>query len=61
MATKTVTIEPTKEMLVAGQAALDDCVDEDYESNVDGDYCSYTTIRSDAAARIWRAMFEAAE
>ena len=61
MSTKTVLIEPTKEMLVAGQSALDDCVDEDYDSDMDGNRNYYTTIRSDAAERVWRAMFEVAK
>ncbi len=61
MITKTVALEPTKEMLVAGQDALDDCVDRDYDSDADGNQYDYTTIRSDAAAHVWRAMFVAAK
>ena len=60
MPAKIVPVEPTKEMLIAGQAALDDCVDEDYDSDMEGNRNYYTTIRSDAADRIWRAMFAAA-
>ncbi len=60
MHAKIVPVEPTKEMLIAGQVALDDCVDEDYDSDIDGNRNYYQTIRSDAPDRIWRAMFAAA-
>lgn len=54
---KSLLIEPTKEMLDAGQSALDDCVDHDWDSGGDGEsYNSYTTIRSDAAAIVFKAM-----
>ena len=48
--------KPTKEMLEAGEQALDDCVDEDYSSDADGNRYPYTTIRSDAVYRVWVAM-----
>ncbi len=61
MTTKAVPVEPTKEMLLAGQDALDDCVDSDWDSGPDGNgHNSYMTIRSDAAAVVWRAMLAAA-
>ena len=61
MANKTVSTEPTKEMLIAGQRALDDCVDEDYDSDMEGNRNYYTTIRSDAVDRVWRAMIAVVE
>ena len=49
---------PTKEMLAAGQNALDDCVDEDWNS-VGDSFSVCTTIRSDAAAIVFKAMIAA--
>lgn len=52
-------LEPTKEMVVAGDDALQDCVDSDYSSDADGNRYDYTTIRSDAPARVYKAMLSA--
>jgi hypothetical protein len=52
--------EPTKEMILAGDDAKDECVDEDFSSNADGDREWYTTIRSDISSRVYAAMIAAA-
>jgi hypothetical protein len=51
---------PTKEMILAGDDAKDECVDEDFSSNADGDREWYTTIRSDISSRVYAAMIAAA-
>lgn len=51
---------PTKEMAVAGDDALDECVDSDWSSDADGNRHDYTTIRSDAPGTVYSAMIDAA-
>lgn len=47
---------PSKEMIAAGQDALDDCIDYGYDSDADGNRYDYTSISSDAPARVFEAM-----
>jgi len=54
-----VPVEPTKEMIVAGDEALDDCRDSGYSSDIYGNRYEYETINSDAPAIIYRAMLRA--
>lgn len=53
--------EPTLEMIAAGQDAHDDCVDNGFGSDADGNRYDYTTISPDAPARVYRAMLAAAQ
>lgn len=53
-------LEPTAAVIDKGIDALDDCVDENFSSDADGNRDYYTTIRSDGAARTFRAMIQAA-
>lgn len=57
---KLVPIEPTKEMIAAGQDEHDNCIDSGYDSDADGNRYDYTLISPDAPARIYRAMLRAA-
>jgi len=53
--------EPTKEMVLAGEAALDDCKDGGWDSGPDGEsYNSYEYIISGAQTTIYKAMLTAA-
>jgi hypothetical protein len=53
--------DPTKGQAIKGQDALDDCVDESWDSGGDGESCnSYTTISASAPAVVYRAMIDAA-
>ena len=53
--------EPTKEMCEAGNVALENATDSDWDSGPDGEsHNSYTTIRSTASHEIFTAMVEAA-
>ncbi len=46
---------------IAGQDALDDCMDESWDSGGDGEgFHSYTTISPSAPAQVYRAMIDAA-
>jgi len=51
--------EPTKRMILAGETELENCMDTDYDSCEDGGCYQYTTVHSDAPAKIWRAMVKA--
>jgi hypothetical protein len=51
--------EPSTEQVIAGQDALDDCVDSDYDSGSDGNGYPYTTISASAPAATYRAMIDA--
>ena len=50
----------TKEMADAGADELDNCMDEGFSSNADGERDYYTTVNSDAPAKIYIAMIDAA-
>ena len=51
----------SKEMSAAGYIEAEDAMDEDWDSGGDGEsYNSYTTLRSDAPAKIFIAMLAAA-
>ena len=52
--------EPTKAMIFAGDSAKEDCVDETWSSDDDGNRYDYTRIRSDISSRIFTAMIDAA-
>lgn len=55
-----VPVEPTKEMIVAGQDEHDNCIDTGYDSDADGNRYDYTTISPDAPTRVYTAMVAAA-
>lgn len=57
---KLVPVEPTKEMIVAGQDEHDNCVDSGFNSDIDGNRYDYTEISPDAPARVYGAMLAAA-
>lgn len=48
--------EPSQQALSDGMDVAENCMDEDYSSNGDGDREYYTTLRSDAPFRVYRAM-----
>ncbi len=53
--------EPTKEMIVAADAKLEDCIDSDLDSGGDGEgrnYCE--TVRSDTPSILFKAMIDEA-
>lgn len=52
--------EPTKEMVIAGDDAKENCIDSDWSSDADGNRHDYTTINSDLPAIVFRAMIDAA-
>jgi hypothetical protein len=52
--------EPTKDMALAGDDVLSDCMDSDWSSNADGDRFDYNYLRSGSAGRTWQAMIDAA-
>ena len=56
---KLVPVEPTKEMMAAGQNEHDNCIDEGYGSDADGNRHNYTTISPDAPYKIYAAMLSA--
>ena len=51
--------EPTKEMVLSGDIAKEDCIDSDWDSDADGNRHYSTTINSDLPAIVWRAMLAA--
>lgn len=53
-------LQPTKEMVVAGDNAKEECIDHGYDSDADGNRYDYTTINSDLPAIVFRAMIDAA-
>jgi hypothetical protein len=53
--------EATKEMILAGETELENCIDTDFDSGPDGSSYQYHTVHSDAPAKIWRAMVKAWE
>ncbi|MCR1002089.1 MAG: hypothetical protein NQ081_05610 [Enterobacter cloacae] len=55
-----VPLEPTKEMIVAGQDALDECINEGFNSDEDGNIYEYTNISSDAPHSVFKSMIAAA-
>lgn len=48
--------DPTKDQAIAGQDALDECVDRDWDSDADGNRYDYTRISPSAPASVYRAM-----
>lgn len=55
-----VPVEPTKEMISAGQDEMDNCIENGFDSDIDGNRFDYTEISSDAPYIIYRAMIAAA-
>lgn len=53
--------EPTKEMVLVGSNAHDDCIDNGYHSDADGNTYNYTLISPDAPYKIYKAMIAASE
>lgn len=52
-----VPLKPTKAMIFAGETAMRDAIDSDWDSGGDGEsYNSYQTIRSGAQTEIYQAM-----
>lgn len=52
--------EPTKQMILAGQEELESCIDNGFDSDIDGNSYDYTDIVPDAPHRVFMAMLEAA-
>ncbi|HCB0987281.1 TPA: DUF551 domain-containing protein [Klebsiella variicola subsp. variicola] len=52
--------EPTKQMILAGQEELESCIDNGFDSDVDGNRYDYTDIVPDAPHRVFMAMLAAA-
>lgn len=55
-----VPVEPTKEMVSAGQDEMDNCIENGFDSDIDGNRFDYTEISPDAPYRIYLAMIAAA-
>ena len=54
-------LEPTKEMVVAGETALEDAIDSDYDSGPDGySHDLISKVRSGAQTDVFQAMIKAA-
>lgn len=52
--------EPTKQMTLAGQEELESCIDNGFDSDIDGNRYDYTDIVPDAPHRVFMAMLAAA-
>ncbi len=52
--------EPTKQMILAGQEELESCIDNGFDSDIDGNRYDYTDIVPDAPRRVFMAMLAAA-
>lgn len=52
--------EPTKQMILAGQEELESCIDNGFDSDIDGNRYDYTDIVPDAPHRVFMAMLAAA-
>lgn len=52
--------EATKQMILAGQEELESCIDNGFDSDVDGNRYDYTDIVPDAPHRVFMAMLAAA-
>ncbi|WP_371333039.1 hypothetical protein [Klebsiella quasipneumoniae] len=52
--------EPTKQMIFAGQEELESCIDNGFDSDIDGNRYDYTDIVPDAPHRVFMAMLAAA-
>lgn len=57
---KLVPVEPTKEMVSAGQDKFEECIDYGFDSCEDGSTHEYSKISSDAPYQVFKAMLEAA-
>lgn len=55
-----VPMEPTKEMIVAGQDKFEECIDSGFDSCEDGSTYEYSKISSDAPYLVYIAMLAAA-
>lgn len=53
--------EPTKQMTLAGQEELESCIDNGFDSDIDGNRYDYTDIVPDAPHRVFMAMLAAAQ
>ncbi|EPM0590588.1 hypothetical protein WJB48_005036, partial [Klebsiella pneumoniae] len=53
--------EPTKQMILAGQEELESCIDNGFDSDIDGNRYDYTDIVPDAPHRVFMAMLAAAQ
>ncbi|EKS3262584.1 TPA: hypothetical protein NPP29_001145 [Klebsiella pneumoniae] len=51
--------EPTKQMILAGQEELESCIDNGFDSDIDGNRYDYTDIVPDAPHRVFMAMLAA--
>lgn len=51
--------EPTKKMILAGQEELESCIDNGFDSDIDGNRYDYTDIVPDAPHRVFMAMLAA--
>ncbi|HGX3119035.1 TPA: hypothetical protein ACNH3O_005201 [Klebsiella pneumoniae] len=54
-------ISITREMIIAGQAELESCIDRAFDSDVNGNSRYYMAIASDAPKRVFCAMLAAAQ
>ncbi|EPY4769142.1 hypothetical protein ACXDIJ_000320 [Klebsiella quasipneumoniae] len=52
--------EPTKQMILAGQEELESCIDNGFDSDIDGNRYDYTDIVPDTPHRLFMAMLAAA-
>lgn len=52
--------EPTKQMILAGQEELESCIDNGFDSDIDGNRYDYTDIVPDTPHRVFMAMLAAA-
>lgn len=57
---KMVPINPTKEMVTAGQDKFEECIDHGFDSCEDGSTHEYSKISSDAPYQVFKAMIAAA-
>ncbi len=57
---KLVPVEPSKEMVVAGQDKLDECIDHGFDSDEDGSVYEYSKIAPDAPYQVFMAMMGSA-
>ncbi len=50
--------DPTKGQAISGQDALDDSMDSDWSSDIDGNREVYMTVSANAPANVYRAMID---
>lgn len=54
-------MEPTKGMCLAVEDLIEDCMDHDYDSDIEGNRYPYSTVRAGTESKVFIAMIKAAK